>query len=329
MGNTKFLNLLLEKSGEYHPLYGNGLATHLPMVIIALNRLNASNRKLEDIFKHSANNLECIGSLDGVTSVDHIEQYLGDSNKFKEYLKYFKNKLKAYGTQAVLKKSLPVLISGIAASAFHALIRLAYAIEAQNQSEIAVALAYWCTEFQSFELSMESTDDTLENILTRLAPLGESYKFSPGIIVDRMSEIGDLLKRKESVIQPSSINLSNIRYFALKAFYANDDFTLLHTVTGCHAFSIIMPYLENVDISLKELWKAVLIAYLSTGLNYANKEVKLSEGSLDFDPVIRSTLESNDAHVIKLVYTCLCEYQKYKEPLYYIVAQRAVLSNSS
>lgn len=324
MEESNTLNLLLEEASKYHPLYGGGLATHTPMVMIALNRLNASDSKLKDIFNKSIKGLEHIDSLDSIIAANGIEYDLGNSKSFRSYLKYFKIELRVYGTQAVLKKSLPILISGIAASAFHALIRLAYAIEADSQSEIAIAMAYWCAEFQSFELSNEPTAETLEGILTRLVPLGVNQSFSPGIIVNRMSEIGELLKHKESVIQPSSINLSTLRDFALKTFYANDDFTLLHTVTGCHAFSIIMPYLEDVDIALKELWKAILVAYLSTGLNYVAKEIKLSDDSFDFSPVISKVLESEDAHVIKLVYTCFCEYMECKNPLYYMVAKRAV-----
>jgi hypothetical protein len=98
---------------------------------------------------------------------------------------------------------------------------------------------------------------------------------------------------------------------------------LLHTVTGCHALSIIMPYLENEDVALKEFWKVISIAYMSTGLNYTNEKVNISEDSFDFSLIINKTLESSDSHVIKLVYTCFCEYMKCKNPLYYIVAKRA------
>lgn len=328
MDDSKNLNLLLKQAGEYHPLYGGGLATHVPMVLIALSRLNASNEKLEKTFNESVNNLELIGSLEGVNAVENIKQHLGDSCKFKEYLKYFQHELSAYGTEAVVKKSLSVLISGIAASAFHALIRLAYAIEENNQGEIAIALAFWAIEYQSFELRTESTDESLECILLRLAPLGEDYKFSPGIIVDRMAEIGELLKSKACLIQPNSLSLSDLRQFVLKAFYAENNFTVLHTVTGCHAFSIITPYLVNVQHSLAELWKAIVVAYLSTGLHYKNIEITPLGGEVDFAPVIASALTSSDAHVIKLVYTCHCEYQQHNDPLYFNLAQRAVLADN-
>ncbi|KGJ93743.1 questin oxidase family protein [Colwellia psychrerythraea] len=324
MEESNTLDVLLDKAGKYHPLYGGGLATHLPMVMIALTQLNASQTKLNNTFDESVKGLEHIGDLDSITPVKNIEHDLGNSNSFRSYLKYFKGELRIHGIDTVLKQSLPVLISGVAASAFHALIRLAYAIEANNKSEIAIALAYWCAEYQSFELSIETSNESLEEILTRLAPVGVNHNFSPRIIVNRMSEIGSLLKHENCVIQPHSVNLSDLKKFALKAYCAKDDFTLLHTVTGCHAFSIVMPYIEYVDIALKELWKAILVAYLSTGLDYADKEIQISENSFDFPLVISSALKSNDSHVIKLVYTCFCEYTKDKDPLYYTVAKRMV-----
>ena len=327
MEESNKLETLLEKSGYYHPLYGGGLAMHLPMVLVALERIHAPNTKLIDTFNESIIGLERIGGLDKVTAVNSIEEQLGHSESFRAYLKYYKHELATLGTQAVLKKSLPILIPGVAASAFHALIRLAYALEANCQSEVAVALAYWSAEYQSFELNEETTAESLESILTRLSALGEEFEFSPGIIVNRMSEIGDLLKDKACVVLPNSMDISDLRELALKSFYLSDDFTLLHTVTGCHAFSIVMPYLENKEAALKELWKAILVAYLSTGLSFKNIEIQTVEGDVDFSPIIQGARTSDDSHVIKLVYTCLSEYKKWGNKLYFEIAQRAVMND--
>ncbi|MBW8186239.1 questin oxidase family protein [Shewanella nanhaiensis] len=329
MEELKLLDLLLEKSGHYHPLYGDGLATHLPMVLTALDLLNASSIKLQHTFDESIKGLEEIGSLESVISVNGIDSNLGNSESFRSYLTYFKSELEQCGTQAVLKKSLPILISGVAASAFHGLIRLAYAIEANCQSEMAIALAYWSAEYQSFELNEETTNESLESILTKLSPLGENHKFSPGLIVDRMSEIGILLKRNGSVTQPNIIDISTLREFTIKSFYLSDDFTLLHTVTGCHALSIVLPYLEDKQTALRELWKAIVVAYLSTGLRYQDKEITTVENNINFSPIIEKALKSEDSHAIKLVYTCLCEYKNWNDPLYFTVSKRAILNSHS
>ena len=317
------LNALLSKVAEYHPLYGGGLATHLPMVLIALSQLKAPNEKLVQTFNNSVEGLELIGSLDNIVALENIESKLGQTESYKHYLKHYQNALASNSVRQVLEASLPHLISGIAASAFHGLIRLAYAIEANNKSEIAIALAFWSIEYQPFELSENTIDENLEEILARLSPLGENHHFSPGIIVDRMDEIGVLLKSNNSLIQPKKIDLISLRKFVLTAFYACDDFTLLHTVTGCHAFSIIQPFLDNVDAGLRELWKAILVAYLSTGQKYKSAPAKVNHQNEDFKQIIKKALTTEDAHIIKLVYTCFVEYQKCKNPLYFLVAHRA------
>lgn len=79
-------------------------------------------------------------------------------------------------------------------------------------------------------------------------------------------------------------------------------------------------------MALKALWQAIVIAYLSTGLDYEVTEITPSEDRCDFAPLLASAIASEDTHVIKLVYTCFCEYSTFKEPLYYAVAQRAVLA---
>ncbi len=323
------LNKLLEKVAVYHPHYDDRLATHLPMVLIALKNLGATDTTLEQTFHNSISDLgtlDDLDSLDNVTGIDDITTHLGDSNQYQGYLKYFTQQITSYGAKAVLTETLPILINGLAASAFHALIRLAYAIEANNDSEVAIALAFWCAEFQLLPVSDENKSATLESILEELAPLGESHQFSPGIIVDRMDEIGNLLKQKTSIIQPKSISFDDIRNLALKAFHAKSNFTLLHTVTGCHALSILMPYLEDSNNALRELWKAILVAYLSTGLSYQSAEEAPSSSACDFTELTDHAIKATDSHTIKLVYSCYCEYQKYKNPLYYIVAERAVFS---
>jgi len=318
------LNQLLEKVAVYHPHYDDRLATHLPMVLIALKRLNASNNKLESTFISSVNDLDNIGSLDNIVAIDDIASHLGDSKKYHSYLKYFIEQINIHGVDGVLKTTLPLLIDGLAASAFHALIRLAYAVEENNNSEIAIALAFWSTEFQLLPLSDKKKPATLAAILEEFAPLGENHQFSPGIIVDKMDEIGKLLQQKNSIIQPDNISFDELRNLAITAFNAQNNFTLLHTVTGCHALSIIMPYLEDGHAALRQLWKAILVAYLSTGLSYKEDKVDTSELNCDFTELVAQAIKSNDFHAIKLVYSCFCEYQKHQNPLYYIVAKRAV-----
>ena len=56
-------------------------------------------------------------------------------------MNFFQGRIREAGFDAVLHDWVPVLMPGLAASAFHALIRLAYAIDSGIEDEIACALA--------------------------------------------------------------------------------------------------------------------------------------------------------------------------------------------
>ena len=325
MTHSHTLNKLLDQASQYHPLYGDRLANHLPMVLTALYKLGADDKKLELTYGNSISGLNLMTSLDSPLPIENVNTYLGQSDRFTDYLDHFQTRIDQAGSEAILKESLPVLLPGLAASAFHAPIRLAYAIETANTKEIAMALAYWSTEFQSFELNNAVTGETLEEILTRLAPLAIDYDFSPGIIVDRMNEIAELIKSHRVLLQPTEISLLKIAQFCIKAFAEKNDFTLLHTVTGCHAFRLMQPYIDHQEPALRELWKAIVVAYLSTRHSYQpTGNNTYSDTECDFQSIMAAACESSNAHVIKIVYSCWQEYTIYEEPLYYSVAKRAV-----
>ncbi|RYV01681.1 hypothetical protein SOPP22_15065 [Shewanella sp. OPT22] len=328
MGNSIKLTQLLEKGAKYHPNYRNGLSSHLPMVLVALDRLGASEQKLEQFYCDYIDVLDLADGASTVERINDVSEYLGDSEKYLSYLKYFQSRLELEGYESVLKTTLLQLIPGISAAAFHTLIRLAYAVEAENDTEIAIALAYWSAEYQAFDLDLSETNCTLEEILFKLAPLGVQHSFMPGIIVDRMNEIGELLRHSSIKIIPKDLTLESLKLCCLDAFYSKDDFTLLHTVTGCHAFSIILPFINDIDFALKQLWQAVLVAYLSTGLPYSGFSGFKAVQHVDFESVINKAISSNDDHIIKLTFTCYQEYLSTDNAGYFSIAQRAVRNDS-
>jgi hypothetical protein len=294
------------------------------MLLFALKKLGASDERLVAAFNEHKHALETYVDVSKGIAITDINESLGDSRKYASYLKYFQSQLHIFDAGTVIRHALPSLLPGITASAFHALIRLAYAIEASNKKEIAIALAFWCSEHQSFDLCKKLSSLDLENILLTQIPISINQSFSSGIIVDKMNDVAELLKEKKRFIQPQTISLFEIRELCLNAFLEHNNFSLLHTVTGCHAFSVIEPYIENKEVALRELWQAVLIAYLSTKLNYTRPKTKYIVTQKDFSQIIAAALKSNDPHIVKLVYSCWREYLKYKNPKYIRVAQRAI-----
>jgi hypothetical protein len=115
-----------------------------------------------------------------------------------------------------------------------------------------------------------------------------------------------------------------MRVFCINAFIKQNNFTLLHTVTVCFALRRLLIYVTNLDEAIRYLWASIVIAYLSTGLGYEQSVVKVKDSKRDWSQIIKDVTNSQDDHVIKLVYTSWKEYEFYKSTFYNHVAERAI-----
>jgi hypothetical protein len=205
---------LLQQSQIHAPLCGNRLANHLPMALLALDRL-------------------------------------GSSGDYPRFVRFFQERIREAGVDAVLHDWVPVLMPGLAASAFHAMIRLAYAIEGGLEDEIAPALA-------------------------------------------------------GAAVQPADAPaLRDVARFALQAYAQREDFTLLHIVTGTHAFRIVQAYVCDQALARRYLRQAP-----QEGIALEEREIAAR------------ALRSRDDHVIKLCHSALREYVEYGDAGYLQVATR-------
>jgi hypothetical protein len=214
---------------------------------------------------------------------------------------------------------------GLAASAFHGMIRLAYAIEGGLDEETALALAYWASEYVALPLSLAPAEGTLDDIAERMRGRVADHVFKPGIIIDKMLEIAWGPALAGTAVQPAAApQLADIARFALRAYGGREDFTLLHIVTGCHAFRIVQPYANDKALARRYLWQAALAAWLTVVAAPAGAQqppVQAGDAPGEGGIAARAVLSSDD-HVIKLCYSALCEYREYGDPAYLQAAIR-------
>jgi hypothetical protein len=312
---------LLTASRRYAPLYGNRLANHLPMALLALDRLGAdaaAMRRFADGYARKLLPAAVPGS--GLDPHD----VLGSSGDYPRFLTFFQDRIREAGVEAVLHDWVPVLMPGLAASAFHGIIRLAYAIEGGLEDEIARALAYWAAEYAALPLSLEPGEGTLDQIAERLRIKVANHEFKPGIIIDKMLEIAWDPALAGAVIQPAAPpSLREIAAFGLDAYRRREDFTLLHVVTGCHAFRIVQPYANDKALARRYLWQAVLVAWLTVVAAPAGRSQAGADGPEAGEEAIAArAILSSDDHVVKLCYSALCEYREYGDPAYLRIAAR-------
>jgi len=308
---------LIRRAAAYHPLYGDNLSNHLPMALIALDRMGASHARLEAFFAHYVPKLELRGAPAAPT--DPL-QSLGVAADFEAVFAHFQKSVAERGADAVLREWLPRLIPGVAASAFHAVIRLGYGLDAADDGEICFGLADWVIEYQPLGSRGATTEQTLDEIAATMSQSIAGHRFQPGIIVDRMAEVARMPVVRRSAAQPERLDLADIARFAIRAYAAQEDFTLLHLVTGCHAFRKLAPYIDDVDNASRYLWQAVLTGFLSTGLPYKNLHAASTDA--DWRTCLESAIRSDNDHTIKLIFTAWEEATATGDPLYLYVAAR-------
>ena len=76
--------------------------------------------------------------------------------------------------------------------------------------------------------------------------------------------------------------------------------------------------------ALTYFFQAVVVAHLSTQLRFDPEQPSPRESHSHFNDIIARAINSNDAHQIKLIYTCYCEYKKYNDARYIAIAERAL-----
>jgi hypothetical protein len=312
---------LLLQSRHHAPLYGDRLANHLPMALLALDRLGAD----ADIIRRFADGYasKLVPAANSSSGRDPHD-VLGSSGDYPRFVSFFEDRIREAGADAVLRDWVPVLMPGLAASAFHAMIRLAYAIEGGIDDEIARALAYWASEYAPLPLSLEPGEGSLDEIAARLLARVADHVFKPGIIIDKMLEIAWDPALAGPVVQPlAAPSLREIARFALRVYTEREDFTLLHLVTGCHAFRIVQRYASDTALARRYLWQAVLAGWLTVAIGSKNR-VQTGIDGLDAgeDSIAARAVLSSDDHAIKLCYSALCEYREYGDPAYLRIAAR-------
>ena len=317
MSITRDCAQLLEAGSRYHVHYGDRLANHLPMVLIALDKLGASPNCLKHAFDRSTSHLQPRPA----SPVEQLEDPARGRNRedlFPSVLNYYERQLKQLGIAKCLQQELPPLLPSIATAAFHGLIRTAYGVDARHLEEVAMGLAYWTLDYHELASSNEKVPASTSEILTAAGNKFSEIPLAPGNIADHMQSVTGQPGWMDTPIQPQLIALEDIADVAINAYLGTGDFTLLHGVTGCHALRLILPYCSDREVALRYFWQGLVVAYLSTGPKAiqsveSDTEIPISQRQSE---IVEKALHSDDDHVIKLAYSALEEFHYYGNSQY-------------
>ena len=323
---------LLADNRRYSGEFGPRLSNHLSMAALALGWMDADDDRIAD-FAASYRHRWTLRALPPSARPLTFEQWrgaLGDLASEAEAVAYFGDALARSGRAAVLRTHLPELVRGIGASAFHALIRTAYALEAEDEAELANALGYWTASW--LDLGPATAKDPSMPPLEVFAAFGAAFRSTaelpPGLIFHRMLAVAAHPTFEVFAVRhsPASGTLAELAAAAVTLFAATGEFIALHAMTATHALRLVAPWMDDPRRALAYHWRALLAAYGSMGAPPLASETEIARLRCAEAPgwteLHATGLASNDDHVIKSIYSAWREDQVYHDPLYAFAAAR-------
>lgn len=286
------LRTLLDAGEQFDPLYVPSLNTdHLPMTLVAMSELGASDAALNDFQARYRERLRPV--VEGI-EVASVEEGRGRYDAFESMRELLKHEVAEQGVETVIRKYLPSLLPTVAAGAFHPIIRLGFAVKANHDVEVATSLAYWLTTSLKPELVAAEPGLNLAQTLRSLEPVDlATGRFSEGLY-----KLVDM----NQYPAPIDTTLEECAQASLAAYLGTRNFFALHFVTATQAARVCAKYVNEGELV------AALTAAIQAGY--------LIVGAPDFGEVLPPPKQLDEEHNIKYVYACSEEYKAYGDPRY-------------
>lgn len=291
------LDELLADGVRFDPHYLPSMnSDHMPMTLCALYSLGADARTLQAYRHDYARVLRPVASPPGtVTGLIDWRDARGDVDAYGTLLICLQTLIGQQGIKTTVADILPALLPGMAAQAFHPVIRLAYGIEFCVPAEVAAALAYMITTTVEVPLATA--------VIVDLQVMVEEQAQKP--VDGNWRNFGEGLQRllqSRQYPQGRVLELAECAALALAAYRSTRNFFALHMVTATQAVRVCSPYVDS----------AVLLAATTGALLAAHRLV----GSPKLGLPAPAPDKLDREHCYKYVYACLAEYRHYADQSY-------------
>lgn len=325
--NRALMRLLDEN--RLFALNGRGTTNHCPMALYALAAMGASDTRLQEFF-NGWRERHAIAMGPGAIAVTrhNYAHLVGNMGAFGGLRDCFETWINEVGAMAIVSEVVQAIPFAPASGAFHALIRLAYGLEAGHAGEIAAGLAAMVCGHLNIEIDRRNRTPaaSVSAGLAMLALHAAGLQITGNSITSRLRTVAaDPLFQSALLAAPATPGLLDEMALAALALYRQSgNFTALHMVTGLHAARVLLEHLppEFALQKAPDLWTAFCAAYVSfgaPGLAVCADDVT-PPGALAWDALLARALQSNDDHDIKFTYTCHREFLHRQAPAYFAAA---------
>lgn len=312
------LELLLDQYAYLSPVHRGGFTNHLPMQLIALQRLGASDQTLEQVAAKSAPHLETAAKPDAVTiTSDNYRNYLGHISAWSALRDFVAVEIAAHGLNKVLNHYVPQHLKGLVGGSFHGLIRLAYALECGHIPEIAAGLAYLLAAYQEMPEQAQArwALPAALRLVNELKPKPSSQN---RLIVDEIMTAAGTALYAQHGLDESSQDMSALASCALSQYLTAPNIDTLHLVTSVHALRVVQAQCGHSPAAILSMARAILAMAIVIG-EYHDDYQEKSWQSSDIWHEYATKTYLRDAHTIKLFYSCREEWLAYHDPRYITV----------
>ncbi|MCR8546892.1 questin oxidase family protein [Salipiger sp. P9] len=310
------------------------LANHAPMILVAMRRLGAPDARIAAWFaqyRQAKKLYPMPAPVAPITGADWLD-HLGDRSREADYRAFMRAEIHRLGRAATLRRYLPALLPGIGASATHPLMRIAYALLADDDDEIGAALGYWAACFLPLPVctgQRPDTDDPLA-VLAGVGAIPGARDYDPGshllwhhirtvAALPEFAPVGGRLEIGQGT-------LAQMAAVGLNLYAATLDFAALHVVTGLHWCRLLLPWLDGPEPLLRPYWQVVaaLVPYIGfpDPLTPAELDEMRRLPAPPWEEIARKAIASEDEHDISLTFSAREEEKIYGDPLYRVVAAR-------
>ncbi|HTI16613.1 MAG TPA: questin oxidase family protein [Trinickia sp.] len=323
------LSELLDANARFD-LAAKGTTNHCPMALIALAKMGASPFRLREFFDMWEREY-ALPAPGGSPIIGRSEwsRHLGDTAAFAALRLCFLDWIAEDGAITVINGVLNEVPFAPASGAFHALIRIAYGIEAEHRGEIASGLAALVSSHLPIAVNINGSRcaESVDAAFSGAARVMGNDVVGGHSIAARLRAVADDVRFRQAIPAPptSPSLLDDVARTTIAAYWRTSDFTVLHTVTATHAARILFAQLPDslVIHLLSGLWIALCAAFAIVR-RPENLESCAPNVDSGWNEICRKAVLSNDDHVIKMTYTCFCEDRRHPSPLYRASAARLV-----
>ena len=304
--------------------YGHNLASHLPMALTALARLGAPTSGWPRLQTTTRAPAPCAAAR--ALACRRAWQPHSAIRRLADVPQSVQRVDGSEGAPAVLEQTLPALMQGVGAAAFHGPIRAAYAVAAGHSHELADALAYWACRWFCARLAVAQRQRGEPGDRARRT---EHRQAAPPLIAERMALAAEhpAFGRVASGLRiDPDRTLAQLATLAARLYATSANFTVLHLVTSAHAMRVLLPWLDDGDRvrALGHYWLAYAAGHAASGVADSAAAGAPRGTPRPWPDIVALAMASDDDHVIKLVDSCREQERAYGGAVWREAASRAV-----